>query len=181
MPFPHSKSSWWYALRCFSFCCRHIFIPRHCTYCSAVCIFSILAKLPPARCSCDSFRACFCTHGAIHPLQSPEPTADTTASLLLFHFLFSFCTVRLSVAMLAVSAVVGVTAFPISIAIFIARPVGILCFLSTTPPVFMHSLNHTDFGCHHCKAFDSCGAMSVACLLVVTLPPISAKPFRQSI
>jgi len=54
MPLPHSKSSWWYASRFSSDSSNHIFIPRHCAFCSAVCTSSMFAIFAMVRCSCAS-------------------------------------------------------------------------------------------------------------------------------
>jgi len=54
MPLPHSRSSWWYASRIFSFTSNHNVIHRHC----AVCVSSMFAIFAMIWCSCASWRAC---------------------------------------------------------------------------------------------------------------------------
>jgi len=54
MSFPHGMSFWWYASHFSSFSSNHVFIPRHCAYCSAVWVFSMVAIFEMVRCSCAS-------------------------------------------------------------------------------------------------------------------------------
>jgi hypothetical protein len=58
MPSTHSRSSWVYVCRIFSFSSNHDSLPRHCASCSAVCVYSMLASFAMVRCSCASSCAC---------------------------------------------------------------------------------------------------------------------------
>jgi len=167
MPLPHSTSSWWYASRFSSCSSNHVSIPRHCASCSAVCVSSMFAILAMVRCSCASSRACCCAVRSMQLLQSPRPTADGRASLLLLRSPFLFLSVGSSVAVLAVSAAVGVTAVPISIAVGASR------VPSPAPSVSMSSHAHS-------RQSLSRVTLVVACSLVVASHPVFAKPFRES-
>jgi len=55
---PHSRASWWYPSRVFSFSSNHDFIPHHCASCGAVWVSSMFAIFATVRCSCASSLAC---------------------------------------------------------------------------------------------------------------------------
>ena len=130
MPLPHSTSSWWYVTHISSFYSKHIFIPHHCTSCSAVCVSSMCTIIEMVPWGCASFRACFWAARSVWLGQSPRALAVAETSLCS-RFLFLFLTLGSTVALPAVSAAKDVTSLAISIAISI----GLSLLLSTASPM----------------------------------------------